>query len=313
MWKVLQLGPIGPLADEALAQRLGAVRLWEQAEPAQWLAANGDQVSVVATSVRTGCDAALIAALPGLGAICSWGVGFETIATDAAAARGIQVSTTPDVLDDCVADMAWALMLAAARRIGAGDRYVREGKWTLPGDFPLSTRVWGKRLGILGLGRIGRAIARRGEGFGMQLRYHGRSARSDVAYGFEPSLEALARWSDFLVVACVGGPATRHLVSAPVLEALGPCGIVVNIARGTVIDQQALVRALESGRLGGAGLDVLDGEPGAPDALRTRDDVVLMPHVGSATVETRRAMERLVVDNVQAFLQTGRVLTPAIP
>ncbi|MBR0642268.1 2-hydroxyacid dehydrogenase [Roseomonas hellenica] len=307
---VLQLAPIGSLADQGLREEFAAVRLWEQADAEAWLAAHGAEVTCVATSVRRGCDAALIAALPALRAISSWGVGFETIAMDAAHARGIQVANTPDVLDDCVADLAWALMLAAARRIGAADRYVRDGHWRALGEFPLSTRVSGKRLGVLGLGRIGAAIARRGQGFAMEVRYHGRAPRPDTSYGFEPSLMALAEWSDFLIVACPGGPQTRHLVSASVLEALGPRGILVNIARGSVVDQAALIRMLEEGRLGGAGLDVLEGEPGAPAALRTCDDVVLTPHVGSATRETREAMERLVLDNLHAFLRTGRVLTP---
>lgn len=307
---VLQTGPIGPLADAELAGRFDAARLWQQPDRAAWLREHGAQVRVVATSVRLGCDDALVAALPSLRAICSWGVGHETLAMQAAAARGIQVATTPDVLDDCVADLAWALLLATSRRVVEGDRYVREGRWQRPGEFPLSTRVWGKRLGILGLGRIGRAIARRGEGFGMDIRYHGRRAQADVDHGFEASLVDLARWCDVLAIACPGGPATRHLVSAEVIEALGPRGIVVNIARGTVIDQPALIAALAEGRLGGAGLDVLEGEPGAPAALRDSPRVVLMPHVGSATVETRQAMEQLVVDNVADFLETGRVRTP---
>jgi lactate dehydrogenase-like 2-hydroxyacid dehydrogenase len=306
---VLQLAPVGPLADRVLVEEFGTIRLWEQDAQA-WLAAKGAGVAAVVTSVRRGCDASLIAALPSLRAICSWGVGFETIATDAARARGIQVSNTPDVLDDCVADLAWALMLAAARHVSMADRYVRDGHWRRLGEFPLSTRVSGKCMGVLGLGRIGRAIARRGAGFDMQVRYHGRGARPDAPYTFEPSLAELARWSDFLVVACVGGPGTHHIVSAEVLEALGPKGILVNIARGSVVDQEALIHALEGGRLGGAALDVLEGEPGAPAALRARDDVVLTPHVGSATIETRRAMEQLVVDNLRAVLRTGRVLTP---
>ncbi|WP_375460102.1 2-hydroxyacid dehydrogenase [uncultured Enterovirga sp.] len=309
--RVLQLGPIGPQADGPLADAFAAVRLWEQ-DPA-WLDAHAAEVEVVATTARRGCDGALIARLPSLRAICSWGVGYDTIDVAAATARGIQVSYTPDVLDDCVADLAWTLLLAVARQVVVADRYVRDGRWTELGGFPLSTRVSGKRLGILGLGRIGRAIALRGTGFAMQVRYHGRQARPDAPYGFEPSLEELARWSDILVVSCQGGPETRHLVDAPVLEALGPAGILVNIARGSVVDQDALIRSLETGRLGGAGLDVLEGEPGAPLALRQSDRVVLTPHVGSATADTRAAMETLVVDNVRAFLSTGRVLTPVAP
>jgi lactate dehydrogenase-like 2-hydroxyacid dehydrogenase len=307
---VLQLAPIGPLADRKLRDELSAVRLWE--EDAGWLARHGAEVELLATSVRRGCDAADIAALPNLRAVSSWGVGYDTLDVDAAHARGIQVANTPDVLDDCVADLAWGLLIAAARRVPAADRYVRAGEWIDLGGFPLTTKVSGKRLGILGLGRIGTAIARRGQGFDMQVRYHGRKPK-DVPYGFEASLVALAEWSDFLVIAAGGGPETRHLVSAEVLAALGPRGILVNIGRGSVVDQEALIAALEAGTLGGAGLDVLQGEPGAPEALCRRDDVVISPHVGSATIETREAMEQLVVDNLLAFRREGRVLTPILP
>jgi lactate dehydrogenase-like 2-hydroxyacid dehydrogenase len=308
---VLQLAPIGPLADRILREELGAVRLWEEDAPS-WIGRHGAGVSMVATSNRHGCDAALMVALPGLRAISSWGVGFETIDVETARARGIQVSNTPDVLDDCVADLAWGLLIATARRISAADRYVRDGRWRRLGEFPLSTRVSGKRLGILGLGRIGSAVARRGSGFSMEVRYHGRAPKP-VPYGFEPSLHRLAEWCDFLVVACGGGAETHHLVSAAVLDALGPEGILINIGRGSVVDQAAMIRALDEARLGGAGLDVLEGEPGAPAALRALDNVVLTPHVGSATADTRAAMERLVVDNLRAFLRTGRVLTPVLP
>jgi lactate dehydrogenase-like 2-hydroxyacid dehydrogenase len=307
--QVLQLVPIGPLADRAFAGEFCAVRLWEEPNPVAWLAKYGADISVVVTSVRRGCDAALMAALPSLRAVCSWGVGFESIAVEAAAVRGIQVSNTPKVLDDCVADMAWALLLATARRIATGDRYVRAGRWQRLGEFPLSTRVSGKRLGVLGLGRIGRTVARRGEGFEMQIRYHSRAPRNDAHYVFESSLTALAAWCDFLVVACAGGQQTYHLVSAEVLRALGPRGVLINVARGSVVDEGALIQALEAGQLGGAGLDVLEGEPGASAALCERDDVVLMPHTASGTIETRAAMESLVIDNVRAFLHDGRVLT----
>ncbi len=270
------------------------------------------RVVAIATSVRRGCDKALIDRLPSLRAISSWGVGFDTIDVRAAHERGIAVANTPGVLDNCVADMAWALLLAASRRIGAADRYVRDGHWQLLGEFPLTTRVWGKRLGILGLGRIGRAIARRGVGFDMDVRYHGRHRQADAPYAYEASLEALAQWSDFLVVACPGGGSTRHLVTAAVLRALGTRGILVNIARGTVVDQASLVEALDHGVIGGAGLDVLEDEPGAPESLRRRDNVVLSPHVGSATTETRAAMETLVVDNLRCFFASGIMRTPVV-
>lgn len=308
--RVLQLASIGGLADRLLADEFDAARLWEMDTADDWMTKNAADVEVLVTSVRVGCTALLMRRLPKLRAICSWGVGFDTIDVAAATARGIAVSVTPHVLDECVADMAWALMLGAARRLPAADRYVRDGHWQRLGEFPLSTRVSGKRLGILGLGRIGQAIAKRGGGFSMDVAYAARSARMDVSYSFEPDLHRLARWADFLVVACPGGEQTRHLVSEAVIHALGPHGILVNVARGTVVDTRAMIAALDSDLLGGAGLDVVEGEPGVPEALRGRDNVVLSPHIGSATTETRQAMEQLVVDNVRAFVQAGQLLTP---
>lgn len=307
---ILQVGPLGEEIDAELQARYDVLRLWTEPAGLHGAADSAARITAAVTSVRHGCPASLIERLPNLRAICSWGVGYETIAVEAAHARGIVVSNTPDVLDDCVADLAWGLLIAAARRTAVGDRYVKTGQWRTIGAFPLSTRVSGKRLGILGLGRIGEAIARRGSGFSMDIRYHNRRERADVPYRYEPSLTALAHWADFLVVACEGGPGTRHLVSAAVLDALGPRGIIVNIARGSVVDQAAMVRALGDGRLGGAGLDVLENEPAVPPELMDLDQVVLMPHVGSATVETRRAMGRLVLDNLASFIAGQGLLTP---
>lgn len=307
---IVQVGPLGDWIDARLRETCEVIALWEADERLACLEERAAGAVAAVTSVRHGCTAAMIERMPSLGAICSWGVGYETIDVAAARARGIAVSHTPDVLDDCVADLSWGLLIAAARRIAAGDRYVKTGQWRAIGHFPLSTRVSGKRLGILGLGRIGEAIARRAAGFSLEVRYHNRRARTDVPWTYDPSLLELARWADFLVVACEGGPSTKHLVSAPVIEALGPRGILVNIARGSVIDQPAMVAALAEGRLGGAGLDVIDGEPAVPAPLLAMDQVALMPHVGSATVETRRAMEQLVLDNLLSFLAGRGLLTP---
>ncbi|MEW6720816.1 MAG: NAD(P)-dependent oxidoreductase, partial [Thermodesulfobacteriota bacterium] len=202
------------------------------------------------------------------------------------------------------------LLIDAARGISASDRFVREGRWT-SGRFPLTTHVSAKRLGIVGLGEIGRAVAGRAAGFAMEVRYTNRKPAEGVPYGFEPSLEELARWADFLVVAVPGGPSTDRLVSSSVLEALGPGGFLVNVSRGTVVDQEALVRALADGTIAGAGLDVFVDEPNVPDGLLRRENVVLTPHVGSGTFETRKAMEDLVLANLEAFFRDGRVLTPA--
>nr|MBF0682618.1 2-hydroxyacid dehydrogenase [Pseudomonas sp.] len=309
---IVQIGPLSERINHELSSQHRVLQLWRHTDPAAALAAHAHTIRIAVTSASHGCSAQMIEALPQLQAICSWGVGYEKLDVQAARARSVQVSNTPDVLNDCVADLAWALILATARRVGQAERYVRRGSWggTHDGTFPLGNRVSGKRLGILGLGRIGAAIARRGTGFDMDIRYHNRKERPDAPWRYEPSLRALAEWADFLVVACVGGAATHHLVNAEVIEALGVKGTLVNIARGPVVDEQALVRALQEGTLGAAGLDVFEHEPHVPPALLDMDNVVLMPHQGSATVETRRAMEDLVLQNLDAFLRTGKVLTP---
>ena len=311
--RIIQVGSLAgsPSANQTLADRYDVVELWKFPDRKAALAEHGKGITAIVTSANFGANAELINALPDLKAICSWGVGYETIDVAAAQARGVQVSNTPDVLTDCVADLAWGLLIAAARRMGQGERFVRSGQWgQIHGSIPLGMRVSGKKLGIVGLGRIGDAIAKRGAGFDMQVRYHNRRKRDDVAYGYEASLVELARWADFLIVATVGGAGTRHLVNQEVLEALGPKGIVVNIARGPVIDETALVAALEAGKLGWAALDVFENEPKVPQALLGSDQAVLLPHIGSATLETRQDMENLMLENLRAFFETGRVVTP---
>lgn len=267
------------------------------------------RVQVLLTSAVTATPASLMERLPALQAICSVGVGYDSIDVQTARQRGIQVSTTPDVLNDCVADMAWALLLDAARRVTESDRYVRAGHWDRPNGFGLGTRVSGKKLGIVGLGRIGQTIARRAGGFDMELRYHNRRPRHDVPWHYEPSLIELAYWADFLVIAAVGGDETRGLINVDILNALGPHGILVNIARGSVVDETALIAALQQGRLGAAGLDVFEKEPQVPAALRDLNQVVLAPHTASATRETREAMLSLTLENILQFQKTGKVLT----
>ncbi|ARP86210.1 2-hydroxyacid dehydrogenase [Bordetella genomosp. 9] len=313
--RIIQVGSYAgsPTANDRLARDYDVVELWKYPDRKAALAEHGKGVDVLVTSASMGCTAEIIDALPDLKAICSWGVGYETIDVKAAQRRGIQVSNTPDVLTDCVADLAWGLILAAARRIAYGDRFVRTGGWgQVHGSIPLGSRVSGKKLGIVGLGRIGQAIAKRGSGFDMEVRYHGRRRRDDVPYTYEASLRDLAAWADFLVVATVGGPSTFHLISKEVIEALGPKGTIVNIARGPVIDENALVEALQTGKLGNAALDVFEHEPKVPDALKANDNVVLLPHIGSATLETRLEMENLMLANLEAFLKTGKVLTPVV-
>lgn len=268
-----------------------------------FLAARAGEVEALVTSAGAGASAALIDALPRLRIISSFGVGLDTLDLDAAKRRGIPVGYTPDVLNDCVADQAFALLLAIARRTPEADRYVRAGGWTAqpPRPFPLGRQVSGARLGIVGLGRIGKTIARRAGGFDMEVRYHSRRAVEGVAWRHEPSLLELARWCDFLVVITAGGAETRHLVNAEVLDALGTKGYLVNVARGTVIDEAALVRALQEKRIAGAGLDVFEREPHVPPELFALENVVLAPHIASATVQTREAMAQRVLDNLSAF------------
>jgi len=237
-------------------------------------------------------------------------VGYDGIDVATAKARGIVVTNTPDVLNDCVADLAFGLLIAASRLIAAGDRLVRSGAWLRGGLLPVSGRVSGKRLGLVGLGRIGRAIARRALGFEMPVAYHARRRREDVPYEYRESLVELAERSDFLVVATPGGPATFHLVDEPVLRALGPGGILVNVARGSVVDEAALLRCLREGALGGAGLDVFEDEPRMDEAFWELDSVVMMPHVGSSTRETRAVMSRLTLDNLLDHFAGRPVATP---
>jgi lactate dehydrogenase-like 2-hydroxyacid dehydrogenase len=221
----------------------------------------------------------------------------------AAASRGIPVGYTPDVLNDCVADLAFALLLAAARRIPEADRFVRAGRWSATGAsaFPFGRRVSGAKLGIVGLGRIGKTIARRASGFEMEVRYHSRRPVEGAPFRHEPQLHELARWCDFLVVITAGGAQTRNLIDGKVLDALGTKGYLVNVSRGTVVDEQALVRALQEKRIAGAALDVYEREPHVPQELFGLDNVVLVPHIASATVQTREAMAQRVLDNLSAF------------
>ena len=308
---LLQIFPLNlPYAQERLSRNFEVIEAWKAADLAALASQHKDQIQAIVTSATTPTSAALIDSLPNLKAICSQGVGYDAIDVKHAQSKGIQVSNTPDVLNDCVADLAFGLLLATARNLGHADRYVRANQWGSGTSFPIGTQVSHKKLGIVGLGRIGMAIAQRASGFSMDIRYHNRNQRNDVPYGYMASLTDLASWADFLIIATVGGPNTRGLINAEVLKALGPKGAIVNISRGSVIDQAAMVKALAAGELGGAGLDVYEAEPTVPDELKTMDNVVLTPHIASATSETRKAMIDLVLDNVDAYASTGKVITP---
>jgi hydroxypyruvate reductase len=308
---ILYAGRLPPALLERLAARFELLTLPADAtERSAFLAQHGTRVRGVATSAAVGIDAALVAALPELQVISSFGVGLDKLPLALAAERGIAVGYTPDVLNDCVADLAFALLLDVARRVSESDRFVRRGEWPR-GAFPLARKVSGARLGIVGMGRIGRIIALRSTGFEMDVRYHSRRPVTDVAWAHEPDLHALATWADILVVITSGGPETRHLIDAQVIDALGPGGMLINVARGSVVDEEALIEALRQGRLGGAGLDVFADEPNVPAALIASERVVLTPHTASATQETRQAMADRVFDNLDTWFTQGRLVSAA--
>ena len=277
-------------------------------DPAQF-ALLAPRIRGIAASGESKVSEALLQQLPALEIISVFGVGYDGVDVAAARARGIPVTNTPDVLTDDVADLGMGLVLALARRIPQADKFVRSGAW-VNGPLPLARKVSGARLGIVGLGRIGQAIARRAAGFGMSIAYTTRNRMTDVPYRYFPNAEALAREVDFLLVITPGGAATRGLINADVLAALGPKGYLINVARGSVVDQAALVRALTTGVIAGAALDVFENEPQVPEALRAHENVVLTPHMASGTWETRRAMADLAFGNLQAHFSGKPLLTP---
>ncbi|SBW12770.1 Glyoxylate/hydroxypyruvate reductase A HPR2 [uncultured Alphaproteobacteria bacterium] len=268
-------------------------------------------VRAIVTGGGTGAPPELVARLPQLGIVVVNGVGTDKIDLADARARGVRVTITSGTLADDVADQAIALLLAVSKKVVRNDRFVRSGGW-LTGNVPLGRKVSGKRVGILGLGHIGREIARRCEGFAMEISYCTRTPVADAPYRHVADPVALARDVDILIVATVGGAGTRHLVNRAVLDALGPEGVLVNIARGSVVDEAELVAALVDGRLGGAGLDVFADEPRVPEALMVLDSVVLAPHQAGATLETRTAMGRNVLDNLAAFFAGREPPTPVV-
>jgi lactate dehydrogenase-like 2-hydroxyacid dehydrogenase len=283
-------------------------KLHEAAERAAFLQKLAPVVRGLATFGPAGADAALMDALPKLEIISNFGVGVDTIDLDTAKKRKIIVTNTPDVLNDCVADTAMALTLNVMRRFARAEAYLRAGHWAAKGGYPLASSLGGKTMGILGLGRIGEAIAQRAQTFGMKIRYHNRN-KKDVAYPYDADAIALAKNSDVLMIVTPGGAATDKLVNARVLDALGPEGYLVNIARGSVVDEPVLLKYLQEKKIAGAGLDVFADEPRVPPAFFTLDNAVLFPHVGSATTETRTAMGNLQVDNLLAHYAGKPVLT----
>ena len=307
---MLMPAPMAPDVIEAIERDFTLHRLWEQPDPDRYLAAVAPRIRGMAVGGAAGrIDEHWFDRLPALEIVAHFGVGYETIDAAAAAARGIVVTNTPGVLDEEVADLTIGLLLATLRRIPQADRYVRDGHWP-DGPFPLSPTLRGRRIGLLGLGAIGKAVARRLEGFGVAIAYHGRTRQVGVAYDYHDSPVALAAACDVLIAIVPGGAATRHLVDAAVLAALGPEGVFINVARGSVVDQAALIAALRDGVIGGAGLDVFADEPIVPEELRAMPQVVLLPHIGSASRDTRAAMGQLVVDNLTSWFDGDGAVSP---
>jgi len=307
---LIQQGALSPALQARLQEKYETQQLpGPGAERDAFLAANGKGWEAIATNAGYGCDAQLASSLPDLRVVSSLGVGLDKFDLPALTERGIVVGYTPEVLNDAVADLAFALLLALSRRIVAADGFVRRGDWPSK-QFPIATQVAGKKLGILGLGRIGSVVARRASGFDMEVRYHNRSPVADSPFVHERTASGLAAWADFLVIVTAGGPQTRHLVSREVLDALGPQGYLINVSRGPVVDESALIEYLQQKRIAGAGLDVFEKEPQVPEALRQLDNVVLSPHIGSQTEETRAAMAQRVIDNLEAYF-AGQALPSA--
>lgn len=295
---ILAVAKLHPLYQAALQKVYTVHQRTHETDPAAFAQLAPRIVGVAATgeSVVSG---ALLAQLPNAKVVSVFGVGYDGVDVQAAKACGIPVTHTPDVLTDDVADLAMGMVLAIGRRIPQADRFVRAGEW-LHGPMALAQKVSGARLGIVGLGRIGQAIARRASGFGMSIAYTARSSKPDCGYTFYATAQALAAQVDYLVVITPGGAGTRHLINAEVLSALGAKSYLINVARGSVVDEAALIRALEAGTIAGAALDVFANEPNVPEALRKLPNVVLTPHMASATLQTRQAMADLAFDNMRA-------------
>ena len=307
--EILQIKLMMPHVEAALNEAYRVHRLWDAADAGSLLAEVGSGIRGVATDGHAGLPADIMAALPGLEIIASYGVGYDAIDVAACTARGVRVSNTPDVLNDAVAEMTIGLMIALCRRIPQADQFVRNGAWLETG-YPLTGELTGASAGILGLGRIGKEIARRLDVFKMEIAYHGRQEQPDQPYRYFADLSEMARYVDWLVVIAPGSPETTGIVSREVLEALGPDGHLVNIARGSLVDEPAMVELLQSGQLCCAALDVFADEPKVPGELMGLDNVVLSPHQGSATGRTRTAMGDLVVRNLAAHFAGEPPISP---
>jgi lactate dehydrogenase-like 2-hydroxyacid dehydrogenase len=309
-WEILMTGSGMPIIAERVAAAGTLHELWKEKDPEARLAEIAERIRVLVVPFHSArAEARLISRLPKLELIASFGVGYDHIDAKYAAERGIIVTNTPGVLDPEVADTALALTLAAVRRLPQAERYLRAGLWP-KAPFPLSPSLRGRTMGILGLGRIGREIAKRAEAFGLEIVYHGRKAQDDAPYLYYPTLKGMAEACDILMVIAPGGPETRHIINAEILQALGPNGVLINVARGSLVDEAALIEALRNHTILAAGLDVFENEPHVPEALIALDNAVLFPHVGSASVPTRLAMANLTVENVFSWIAGKGPITP---
>jgi lactate dehydrogenase-like 2-hydroxyacid dehydrogenase len=301
--------PTMPLIMDRIAKTFTLHRLWEQPDAGAFIAAHGASIRAIAGGNKKPMDGPWMRQFPKLEFVANFGVGYDGVDAAWCGANGVIVSNTPDVLTDEVADLAVGLLLATIRQLPQSDAFLRRGDW-LKGAFPLTTTLRGRTIGIVALGRIGKAIARRLEGFGVDIVYHGRSRQADVPYRYYGDLTQMATAVDVLLSVAPGGAATHHIINASVLKALGPGGIVVNVGRGTVVDEKALIDALASGTILSAGLDVFEDEPRVPQALIDIPHAVLLPHVGSASHHTRDLMGNLVVDNLISWFSGKGPLTP---
>ncbi|KAL3840886.1 hypothetical protein ACJIZ3_025477 [Penstemon smallii] len=309
---VVMTCPMSAYLEQELGNRFKLLKLWEFHSTTHFLTQHSDSVMAVVGNTKLGADSELIESLPRLEIVASYSVGLDKIDLNKCRERGIRVTNTPDVLTDDVADIAVGLILAALRKICACYGFVRNGLWRNGESFELATRFSGKSIGIVGLGRIGSAIAKRAKAFGCTISYHSRTKKQDTNYTYYSNIIDLASNCDILVVACALTEETRHIVNRKVIDALGPKGILINIGRGLHVDELELVSALCEGRLAGAGLDVFENEPEVPKSLLGLQNVVLLPHVGSDTIETSKAMADLVVANLEAHFHKRPLLTPVV-
>jgi lactate dehydrogenase-like 2-hydroxyacid dehydrogenase len=306
---VLMLSPMMPLIMEGIGQAFNLHKAWEAPDRDALIAELAPRIRGLAPGSHYRVDGALMDKLPKLEIIANFGVGYDTIDAAEAGRRGVIVTNTPDVLTEEVADLAVGLLIATVRQLPQVDRYLRAGKW-LEKAYPLTATLRGRKIGILGLGRIGKAVAKRLEAFGLEIGYHGRNPQADVAYRYYPTLVGMAKDVDVLMCVAPGGGETKGMVDAEVMRALGPDGVLINVGRGTVVDERALVAALQKKEILTAGLDVFEDEPRVPKELIAMDHIVLLPHVGSASVHTRNAMGQLVVDNLTSWFSGKGPLTP---